>query len=244
MKLTGNTIVVTGGTSGIGKELVGRLTALGNTVITCGRREERLRQLGTFAPGVSTHLCDVKSEAARIEFSQWVAVHHPATNILINNAGIQLRTDLTKPLDLMRVRDEVETNLVAPLHFASIFAPLMANKQGAAMINISSGLAFSPIASMPVYCATKAAIHSLSLSMRRQMKDLGIAVFEIAPPSVDSELGHERWEKDQTSHGGMAVSDFVAEMLKSLEADIPEAAIGQAEGMRQKREALFAAMNH
>jgi uncharacterized oxidoreductase len=76
------------------------------------------------------------------------------------------------------------------------------------------------------------------------MRDLGIAVFEIAPPSVDSELGHERWEKDQTSHGGMAVPDFVAEMLKSLEADVPEAAIGQAEGMRQKREALFAAMNH
>jgi uncharacterized oxidoreductase len=126
---------------------------------------------------------------------------------------------------------------------ASLFAPLIARKPGAAIVNVSSGLAFSPIAVLPVYCATKAAVHSLSLSMRRQMRDLGISVYEIAPPSVDSELGQDRRHRGQPSHGGMPVAEFVGAMLKALEADLPEAAIGKAAGMRSKREALFDAMN-
>jgi uncharacterized oxidoreductase len=130
------------------------------------------------------------------------------------------------------------------LHFSALFAPILSKKEGAAIVNISSGLAFSPIAFMPVYCATKAAIHSLSLSLRRQFRDLGIAVYEIAPPSVDSELGPQRWAKGQSSHGGMPVAEFVEAMLQALEADRHEAAIGQAEGMRTKREELFDAMNH
>ena len=125
-----------------------------------------------------------------------------------------------------------------------MFAPLIAGKPGASIVNISSGLAFSPLAFMPVYCATKAAVHSVSLSMRWQVRGLGIKVYEIAPPGVDSELGRERWQKGQSSHGGMPVAEFVAEMLKALEADLPEAAVGQAEGMRAKREGLFDAMNH
>lgn len=121
--------------------------------------------------------------------------------------------------------------------------PFLAGKAGAAIVNISSGLAFCPIAFMPVYCATKAAIHSLSLSLRRQVRDLGIAVYEIAPPGVDSELGRERWAKGATSHGGMPVPEFVEAMLKALESDQLESAIGEAEGMRQKREALFPVIN-
>ncbi len=183
-------------------------------------------------------------ESQRKGFADWVAANHPAANVLVNNAGIQLVVDLTKSVDLNTVRKEVETNLIAPVHFASLFAPLLAKKEGAAIVNISSGLAFSPIAFMPIYCATKAAIHSLSLSLRRQMRDLGIKVYEVAPPSVDSELGRERWTKGQSSHGGMPVTEFVKEMLAALEADRAEAAIGQAEGMHAQREALFDAMNH
>ena len=142
------------------------------------------------------------------------------------------------------MRSEVEINFVAPLHFASLLAPMITKKAGAAIVNISSGLAFSPLASMPVYCATKAAVHSMSLSMRRQLRDLGIKVYEIAPPGVDSELGRERWQPGQSSHGGMPIAEFVEAMVKALQADLPEAAIGQAEGMRVKREGLFDAMNH
>ena len=110
-------------------------------------------------------------------------------------------------------------------------------------MNISSGLAFCPIAYMPVYCATKAAMHSLSLSMRRQVWDLGITVYEVAPPGVDSELGRERWATGASSHGGMPVPEFVAAMLKALESDQLEFAVGEAEGMRAKREALFPVIN-
>jgi uncharacterized oxidoreductase len=244
MKLTGNTLVITGGTSGIGRELVGRLLERGNAVVTCGRRKERLAELKAAFPALSTYTCDVTDESQRKEFADWVASTHPASNVLVNNAGIQLKVDLTQAMDLATVRKEVETNLIAPIHFASLFTPLLAKKEGAAIVNISSGLAFSPIAFMPIYCATKAAIHSLSLSLRRQTRDLGIKVYEIAPPSVDSELGHERWTKGQTSHGGMPVAEFVKGMLGALEADLSETGIGQAEGMREKREALFDAMNH
>jgi uncharacterized oxidoreductase len=244
MKLTGNTIVITGGTSGIGRELVEKLLARGNKVVTCGRRTDRLEELRVQHPGLSVFPCDVTVEAQRKGFAEWVGANHPAANVLVNNAGVQLMMDFTRPVDLERVRTEVETNFIAPVHFTSLFVPLLAKKEGAAIVNISSGLAFSPLAFMPVYCATKAAIHSLSLSLRRQVRDLGIKVYEIAPPGVDSELGRERWQKGQSSHGGMPVVEFVAAMLAALEADLPEAAIGQAEGMRTRREGLFEAMNH
>ncbi len=244
MKLTGNTIVITGGTSGIGRELVERLLERGNKVVTCGRRKERLEEMRARSPELSVFPCDVTDETQRTGFAEWVAAKHPAANVLVNNAGVQLVTDLTRSVDLARVRNEVETNFIAPVHFISLFAPLLAGKEGAAIVNISSGLAFSPIAIMPVYCATKAAIHSLSLSVRRQLRGLGIRVYEIAPPGVDSELGRDRWQKGQSSHGGMPVTEFVGAMLKALEADLPEAAIGPAEGMRMKREELFEAMNH
>ncbi len=243
MKLTGNTIVVTGGTSGIGRELVQRLLERGNRVVTCGRRKDRLDELASRNVGLATFACDVMDEAQRGDFADWVRREHPAANVLINNAGIQLLADLTRPVDVARVRAEVETNLVAPIHFASLFAPILSGKPGAAIVNISSGLAFCPLAFLPVYCATKAAVHSLSLSLRRQVRDLGIAVFEVAPPGVDSELGRERWSPGATSHGGMPVAEFVAAMLSALERDEVEFAVGEAEGMRTRREALFPVIN-
>ena len=206
MKLTGNTIVITGGTSGIGKELVQRFLALGNRVVTCGRRKDRLDQMMAGFPELSVFTCDVTNEAERKGFAEWVSANHPAANVFINNAGIQLFMDFTRSVDLGRVRTEVETNFIAPVHFISLFAPILAKNAGAAIVNISSGLAFSPLAFMPVYCATKAA--------------------------VDSELGRERWSKGQSSHGGMPVAEFVEAMLRALEADRFEAAIGQAEGMK------------
>ncbi len=244
MELTGNTIVITGGTSGIGRELVQRLMERGNRVVTCGRRKDRLDELASRHAGLATFACDVTDEAQRRDFADWVRREHPSVNVLINNAGIQLLADLTKPVDVARVRDEVETNLVAPVHFASLFTPMLSGKPRAAIVNISSGLAFCPLAFLPVYCATKAAVHSLSLSLRRQVRDLGISVFEVAPPAVDSELGRERWSRaGATSHGGMPVPQFVAAMLSALEKDETEFAVGEAEGMRSRREALFPVIN-
>src|SRR5205823_2332721 len=111
----------------------------------------------------------------------WATQTFPELNVLVNNAGIQLMTDLTQPVDLGRVQSEITINFIAPLHLSSLFAAHLSSKQSAAIVNITSGLAFTPLAFMPVYCATKAALHSATLSLRHQLKNTPVKVFEIAP---------------------------------------------------------------
>jgi uncharacterized oxidoreductase len=243
MKLKGNAILITGGTSGIGLAFTEKFLEIGSKVIICGRRSERLEEIKTKHPEIIIRQTDVSDDNQRHDLAQWVQEHHPDTNVLINNAGIQLLTDLTNCNNLDRVRSEIETNLIAPIHLTSLFAQHLLNKDNAAIINISSGLAFVPLAFMPIYCATKAALHSLTLSLRYQLKDTGIKVFEIAPPATDTELGHDRRTDKTQTHGGMPVNEFIEAAMQSLEDDIYEAAIGPAEGLRSKREALFESMN-
>jgi uncharacterized oxidoreductase len=164
-------------------------------------------------------------------------------NILINNAGVQLNTDIINAFDLKRASTEIETNFMAPMHLSSLFNHLLSTKNESAIINISSGLAFAPLAIMPVYCATKAAIHSFTLSLRHQLKKTSIKVFEIAPPEVDTQLGHDGRNNASQSHGGMSVSDFIKEAMVAISGDIYEAAIGRAKGLQMKREELFDTMN-
>ena len=243
MELTGNTILITGGTSGIGLAFAEEFLKEGSRVIITGRREDRLEAIKDKFPGIVTKVSDVSDAAQRIELAEWIKQNHPETNILINNAGIQLLTDLKSPIDLEKVRSETETNFIAPVHLASLFTLHLATKEHAAIINITSGLAFAPLAFMPIYCATKAAMHSLTLSLRHQLKNTGIKVFEIAPPSVDTELGHDRREDKSQSHGGIPVKEFIAGAMAAIKNDELEAAIGQAAGLRSKREALFEQMN-
>lgn len=243
MRTTGHTIVITGGTAGIGLGFAEEFVRLGNTVIICGRREDRLTHIARQYPDIVTKVCDVTRTDQREELYNWVVEHYPATSVLINNAGIQLLVDLTQPVNLNRIHAEVETNFIAPVHLSSLFAPHLATQPEAAIINISSGLAFAPVAFMPVYCATKAALHSLTLSLRHQLKDTSVKVFEIAPPAVDTELGNDRRSDPSQSHGGIPVSEFLAEAMEAIENDLFEAAIGQAKGLRAKREELFSTMN-
>ena len=243
MNTSGNTILITGGTSGLGLAFAEQFLQDGNTVIICGRRTERLHQIKEKHPAIITKECDVANEQQREELAAWAIQQYPTLNILMNNAGIQLVTDLTKPVDLATVRSEVETNLIAPIHLSSLFAPHLKTQKDPAIINISSGLAFAPIAFMPVYCATKAAVHSLTLSMRHQLKG-SVKVYEIAPPSTDTELGHQRRADKTHTHGGIPISEFLAEAMDGLKNDIPEIAVGQSKGLRAKREELFDNMNH
>ncbi len=244
MKTSGNTILITGGTSGIGLAFAKRFLELHNKVIICGRREERLYKIKEAYKEIETRVCDIQLKEERISLASWVFKNFPETNILINNAGIQLLADLTKEVDLGRIYQEVEINLIAPIHLSSLFAEHLRQKNEAAVINISSGLAFTPIAVMPVYCATKAAIHSLTLSLRHQLKDTNIKVFEIAPPSVDTELGADRRKDKLSTHGGIHVDEFITEAMQYLENDVFESAVGPANNMREKRDALFPLMNH
>jgi uncharacterized oxidoreductase len=243
MKLTGNTVLITGGTSGIGLALAEKLLELGNTVIICGRREERFSKIKERYPAIITRSSDVSDAAERQALYEWTIESYPAVNMLINNAGIQLVTDLTKPVNMDRINAEININLVAPIHLSSLFANHLSRLPDSAIINISSGLAFVPIAFMPVYCASKAAIHSLTLSLRYQLRNTSVKVFEIIPPSVDTELGHDRRPDKTQSHGGIPVSEFLAEAIEGLEKDEFECAVGQSKGFRLKREEIFQAMN-
>lgn len=243
MELSGHTVLVTGGTSGIGWAFAEAFMQAGSQVIVCGRREERLKALQEKYPDLAVRACDISRAAEREELAGWTTTNFPKTNILINNAGVQLIADLTQPVDLRRIYEEVDTNLIAPLHLASLLAPHLAVQPQAAIVNISSGLAFAPLAFMPVYCATKAALHSLTLSLRHQLRHTAVKVFEIAPPAVDTELGHDRRSDKSESHGGIPVSEFMAGALEALRNDELEAAIGMAKNLREGREALFNRMN-
>jgi uncharacterized oxidoreductase len=244
MQLTGNTILITGGTSGIGLAFAKEFSRLGNKVIICGRRRQRLDAIQKEHPEIIIKTCDVSIAAQREELAAWAVKNFSELNVLVNNAGVQLATDLTKPVMMDRIMEEVETNLLAPIQLSSLFAQHLASKKRAAIINISSGLAFVPIAFMPVYCATKAAIHSYCLSLRYQLKNTSVAVFEIAPPSVDTELGHERREDKTQSHGGIPVAAFLSEAMEAIKNDEFEAPISHAKNLREKGALLFEDMNN
>lgn len=243
MRLSDNTILITGGTSGIGRGLAERLSDLGNTVIICGRRQSLLDAIAANNARIVTRLCDISDERQRQELADWASANYPNLNILINNAGIQLANDLTHAVDVRLIRGELEVNFVAPVHLSSLVVQQLQSRENAAIVNISSGLAFVPIAMLPVYSASKAALHSYTLSLRQQLSGLGIKVFEIAPPSVDTELGHQQRKDKTQTHGGMPVSEFVDGALQALQNDAFEAGIGSAANLMAQREALFAQLN-
>lgn len=243
MNVSGNTILITGGTSGIGLGFAKALLQLNNNVIICGRREHRLQKIKEEYPNIITKVCDLSIDEEREALFKWATQHYPDTNILINNAGVQLKTDLTKPVDMDRVRTETDVNFYAPIHLSSLFAPHITPKADGAIINISSGLAFTPIAWMPVYCATKAAIHSFCLSLRHQLRDTPVNVFEIIPPAVDTELGHDYRSDPNESHGGMPISDFVDEAIQAIRDNKFEYAVGQSKNLHAEREELFEILN-
>jgi len=243
MNLTGNTIVITGGTSGIGLGMAERFLGLGNKVIICGRRSDRLVELARKHPGLITKVCDVADERHRLDFFRWLTANHSAMNVLINNAGVQFAGTVGSGLDFTRVRQEIETNMFAVIHLSDLLAPVIQGKPGATIINVSSGLGFVPVAQMTVYCATKAFVHSLTMSMRQALKAKGIEVIEIIPPGVDTELGKERRSDPDQTHGGMPIPEFLDGLFQGLERKDAEIAVGMAVGLRQKGEAMFEGMN-
>ena len=248
MKIKGNTILITGGGTGIGLALAETLTEAGNQVLICGRRLEMLEEAKRRLPGISFLQCDLTKSEDRQALFRWATQEYPDLNVLVNNAGIQRQIDLTQGAEeLLEGEDEVEINLCVPILLSAMFTPHLMNQGTAAIINMSSGLGFIPIAFMQVYSATKAALHSFSLSLRHQLRNSPIKVFEIIPPTVDTELDKgARGRRGQVDRGIPSV-EVAQATLQALAADEYELAVGRAEGLRMAArsdpESYFRRMN-
>jgi uncharacterized oxidoreductase len=187
MKMSGNTILVTGGGSGIGRELARRFQALGNIVLVAGRRADALEETISGREGMHALTLDVEDPAAIAAFAGRLVADFPALNILINNAGIMRFEDLTRSRDLSDAEATIVTNLLGPIRLTNALVDHLSGKADAAIVNVSSGLAFTPLSGAATYSATKAAIHSYTVSLRQQLKNR-IEVIELAPPGVQTDL--------------------------------------------------------
>jgi uncharacterized oxidoreductase len=187
---TGNTVLITGGSAGIGLALAERFLADGNTVIVCGRRTEKLAEIKQRNPALHTRVCDVSRESERIDLFRWVTGEFPKLNIMVNNAGIQQRVDLkSADADWSHYRQEIVSNFDAPVHLTLLFVPHLTKQPRASIINITSGLSITPGAWVPIYSATKAALHSFTVSLRIQLAETSVEVIEVLPPAVNTDLG-------------------------------------------------------
>lgn len=192
MKLSGNTVLITGGSAGIGLAFAERFMKAGNKVIVCGRRENVLQEAKQRFPELITRVSDIGKESDRVALFDWVTANYPEVNVLVNNAGIQQRFNVLKAdakSNWSYFNNEITTNIEAPFHLAMLFAPYFAAKEEAAILNVTSGLAFTPFAIAPIYSATKAALHSFTMSLRHQLSETSVEVIEVAPPAVNTDLG-------------------------------------------------------
>lgn len=248
MKTTNNTILITGGATGIGLALTEVFSREGNRVIICGRRKENLLSVQGKFPKIKFKVCDVADAGERQALFEWTIVNFPDLNILVNNAGIQRQIDFTKGTrDLLNGDDEIQINFSAPVQLSALFIPHLMKQGEAAIVNISSGLGFIPLTIMPVYCATKAALHSFSWSMRHQLRKTKVKVFEVIPPTVDTELDGGAREQRRQEYRGIPPVEVAEATLAGLRKDEYEIAVGQAQGLRagtrQEAEQIFQRMN-
>jgi uncharacterized oxidoreductase len=186
MKLSGNKILITGGASGIGLGLTERFVRENNKVIICGRRESVLNEAAEKFPSVIIRRCDLSIPGERIELFNWILKEHDDLNVLVNNAGIQQRMSVYDDQFFSMAKDEMTINIEAPVHLISLFLKL---RNLNTIINVTSGLSFVPMVTVPVYSATKAFFHSFTLSLRHLTKSRSIEVIEIIPPALNTDLG-------------------------------------------------------
>lgn len=227
MNIKNNTVLITGGATGIGFCLAQEFVKAGNEVIVCGRREEKLREAKEKLPQIHTKVCDLSKEEERKKLYEWISSNFPNLNVLMNNAGIQRMIDLKKGTEeLFAGEDEIEINFKAYVNLSAYFIPFLMKKQEAAIINISSGLGLIPLAVVPVYCATKAAIHSYSISLRHQLRNTPIKVFEVLAPTVDTDLDKGARAKRGQEDRGIKPEEVAKAAMAGFEKDQYEIAVG------------------
>lgn len=212
MQISGNTILVTGGNSGLGRRFAEEFAKRGNKVIITGRKQETIDAVVAGTPGISGYVLDVQDAQAIRDFAAKVTVEHPDLNIVINNAGVMAAEDLKNP-DLKVAEDIVTTNLLGPIRLTAALMPHLLGKEAATIMTVSSGLAFVPLVKTPTYNATKAAIHSYTLSLRKQLKDTKVEVIEIVPPGVQTDL----MPRQADDPNMMPLEDYIAETMANFE---------------------------
>ena len=239
MKISKNKILITGGASGIGLGLTERFVKENNTVIICGRRDSLLKEVSQRFPSVITRKCDLSVAGEREALYRWIAEKHPDLNVLVNNAGIQQRMSISDNDFFQRAKEEIAINIEAPVHLSSLFINL---KSLDTIINVTSGLSFVPLTSVPVYSASKAFLHSFTLSLRHLVKSRNIEVIELIPPAVNTDLGGKGLHNDATP-----VTDFIEAVFNQLKQGKSEISIGFSEGMTkagpEDLQKAFARMN-
>lgn len=246
MKTSGNTILITGGSAGIGLALAIRLLKAGNEVIICGRRQDKLDEVKQAYPGLHTYRFDVAKESDRQALYQAITREFPKLNVLFNNAGIQRYPKLDTHAEPWSVtRQEIEINLEAPIHMSLLFAEHLKKQQNSAILMTTSGLSHVPLANAPVYSATKAGLHSFTRSLRHQLSNLStgaIEVIEVSPPAVDTDLGGPGLHTF-----GVNLDEFADAVMEGLKKGEQEITYGSstksAQASRAERDEIFKLLN-
>ncbi len=213
MKTTGNTILITGGGSGIGRALAEQFHRRGNAVIIAGRRREVLDAVVAANPGMAPVALDVENPDAIKAFAVKLIAEHPNLNVLINNAGVAKPEDVTAG-DTLIAEATIATNLLGPIRLIAALLPHLRSQAASTIVNVTSGLAAVPLARMPTYSATKAALRSYSQSLRHQLRETTVEVIELSPPYVQTELGGAAQASDPNA---MPLDNFIAETMANFE---------------------------
>jgi len=250
MKISGNTILITGGGSGIGRGLAEAFHRLGNEVIIAGRRKQVLDETVAANPGMKAAVLDIESADGIRSFADGIAKEYPKLNVVIHNAGIMRPENLLgQPADLTTLDATIATNLLGPIRLTAALLPLLEKQPKATIMTLTSGLAFIPLALTPTYCASKAAIHSYTQSLRYQLKSTNIEVIELAPPYVQTELMGSAQANDPRA---MPLKEFLDEVMTILRENpnVTEVLVERVKPLRfaeingvEKYEAFFKTFN-
>ena len=223
MKLSNNTILITGGSSGIGLELCSQLSK-DNKIIICGSSRHKLDEAKKLHPQIYTLQCDLIDKKQCADLIDYVKKNHPDINVLINNAAIVHKTQFLKTPSILKMMEaETALNFFAPIRLISGLHPILSNNQNAAIINITTGLVYTPRADYPFYNATKAALHSFTQVFRKQTENSNVEIIEVLFPAVDTP-----WHKGNPPKIAISVVKAVSEMLKGLQKQKPEIRIAEA----------------
>jgi len=239
MKLKNKTVLITGGGTGIGLSIAEALYKRGNKILICGRREEKLREVKSKFPLIEYRVADLSDIAQVRSLADWTLTGFPGISILINNAGIQRKLYFSGPEAVPDPAEEVAVNFSAAVLLSSLFLGHFRKLEEAAIVNVTSGLAFAPMPVAPVYCATKAALHSFTVSLRYQLKDTAVKVVELAPPMVDTELDKGTRNTGPQAYRGIHPDIVTEEFIREFENNNIEIFIGQAKNLKVSGEGTF-----